>query len=299
VVVADLSSFVSISCHCHIPEQILLTTLFVSKSQHFTILSSPHENMYGCLDDTASPRTVEICPVSVSFNWPDARSQILMVRSPAPEANHWLFGSTASARTQPRCPLMTRCSFHGACQSGRGCANILSGRRLSDMFCGSLRFWVLPPAAVLVPVGLFRDKTRAPELAPPAAPLPAGIPSINLRACSSDLDGASSPALGFFLRGPAAGSFLAMTSGSVWTSLYSAWMRRERADLVMSGSSDARPGSSFMRLRADESGFVLAKMVLVLRALSRMRASRRETSGPSAVCAAMAECTSAISRECG
>jgi hypothetical protein len=39
-------------------------------------------------------------------------------------------------------------------------------------------------------------------------------------------------------------------------------------------------------------------MDLVLRALSRTRASRRETSGPSATCAAMAGCTSAISRKC-
>jgi hypothetical protein len=68
--------------------KVLLTTLFVSKSQHFTILSSPHENIYGCLGDTAKPRTVEICPVSVSFNCPDAKSQILIVRSPAPDANH-------------------------------------------------------------------------------------------------------------------------------------------------------------------------------------------------------------------
>lgn len=232
---------------------MLLTTLFVSKSQHLTILSSPHENMYGCLGDTASPRTVEICPVSVSRSWPDARSQILMVRSPAPDANHWLFGSTANARTQPRCPLMTRCSFHGGCQSGRGCARRLSGRRLRLMFCGSLRCCVVPPAA---PVGLFRERTRALELAPAA--LLAGMPSISLRACSSDLDGASSPALGFFLRAPAAGSFLAMTSGRVWTSSYSAWRRRERAVFVMSGSSDARPGSSFMRLRADGSVVVLA-----------------------------------------
>ncbi len=84
------------------------------------------------------------------------------------------------------------------------------------------------------------------------------MPSINLRACSSDLDGTSSPALGFFLRAPAAGSFLAITSGRVWTSSYSAWRRRERAVFVTSGSSDARPGSSFMRLRADGSDAGLA-----------------------------------------
>src|SRR3954467_15504482 len=99
-------------------------TLFVSKSQHFTILSSPQENKYGCLGDTASPRTVEICPVSVTRSCPDAKSQILIVLSPAPLANHSLFGSTASARPHPKCPEITRISFHGACQSGLTCRTV-------------------------------------------------------------------------------------------------------------------------------------------------------------------------------
>ena len=71
--------------------------------------------------DTASPRTVEMCPVNVSLNCPEARSQILMVLSPAPLANHLFSGSTASARTQPRCPETTRISFHGLCHSGLTC----------------------------------------------------------------------------------------------------------------------------------------------------------------------------------
>ena len=33
-------------------------TLLYSKSQHFTCLSSPQENKYGCLELTANPRTV-------------------------------------------------------------------------------------------------------------------------------------------------------------------------------------------------------------------------------------------------
>lgn len=57
----------------------------------------------------------------VSRNAPVARFQILIVRSPAPLANHWLFGSTAKARTHPRCPEITRISFQGACHSGRCC----------------------------------------------------------------------------------------------------------------------------------------------------------------------------------
>ena len=76
-------------------------------------LSSPHENRYGCRDDTAKPRTVEMWPVNESLSSPDAKSQILMTRSPAPVANHLLPGSTATLRTQPRCPEITRMSFHG------------------------------------------------------------------------------------------------------------------------------------------------------------------------------------------
>ena len=46
--------------------------------------------------------------------------QILMVRSADPVANHSLVGSTAIARTHPRCPEITRIIFHGACHSGLG-----------------------------------------------------------------------------------------------------------------------------------------------------------------------------------
>jgi hypothetical protein len=61
-----------------------------------------------------------MCPVSVSFNAPLARSQILIVRSALPVANHSFEGSTATLRTQPWCPLITRYSFQGARHSGRG-----------------------------------------------------------------------------------------------------------------------------------------------------------------------------------
>ena len=48
-----------------------------------TILSSPAENKYGCLGETASPLTALICPVKVNFKPPSepaqtfAKSQIL------------------------------------------------------------------------------------------------------------------------------------------------------------------------------------------------------------------------------
>jgi len=45
---------------------------------------------------------------------PDARFQILMTRSPAPVANHLFPGSTATLRTHPKWPEITRTSFHGA-----------------------------------------------------------------------------------------------------------------------------------------------------------------------------------------
>ena len=50
---------------------------------HLTILSSPAENKYGCLGETASPLTALICPVKVNFKPPSepaqtfAKSQIL------------------------------------------------------------------------------------------------------------------------------------------------------------------------------------------------------------------------------
>lgn len=70
--------------------------------QRARTLSSPAENRYGCLGETANPLTVLICPVSETFSSPLARSQILMTLSPAPVANHWLPGSTATERIQPR-----------------------------------------------------------------------------------------------------------------------------------------------------------------------------------------------------
>jgi len=75
-------------------------------------LSSAHENRYGCLFDTASPLTVLMCPVKLSLSSPLAKSQILTTLSPAPVANQVFPGSTATLRTQPRWPDMTRMSFH-------------------------------------------------------------------------------------------------------------------------------------------------------------------------------------------
>lgn len=84
-----------------------------SKCWRRRTLSSPHENRYGCLGETAKPRTVEMWPVNDNLSAPDAKSQILMTRSPAPVANHVFPGSTATLRTQPKWPEMTRTSFHG------------------------------------------------------------------------------------------------------------------------------------------------------------------------------------------
>jgi hypothetical protein len=61
-------------------------TLFDSRSQHLTILSSAAEKRYGCRPETPSPRTVEMCPVIDSFSSPDARSQIYQKDSVAARA---------------------------------------------------------------------------------------------------------------------------------------------------------------------------------------------------------------------
>lgn len=47
-------------------------------------------------------------------------SLTLMVRSAEPVTNQSLVGSTATVRTQPRWPAMTRLSFQGACHFGVG-----------------------------------------------------------------------------------------------------------------------------------------------------------------------------------
>src|ERR1700733_8461398 len=58
------------------------------KQWKMNTLSSPQENRYGWRGDTAKPRTVEMCPVNHNFSSPDAKSHILITRSPAPVANH-------------------------------------------------------------------------------------------------------------------------------------------------------------------------------------------------------------------
>lgn len=53
-----------------------MITLLYSKSQHFTCLSSPQLNKYGCLALTANPRTELTCPVKDTFSLPVANSHI-------------------------------------------------------------------------------------------------------------------------------------------------------------------------------------------------------------------------------
>eukprot|EP00955_Chlamydomonas_euryale_P101055 365321-Chlamydomonas_euryale.AAC.22 len=93
-----------------------------------------------------------MCPVSVSRSCAVARSQILIVRSADPVANHSLPGSTATLRTQPKWPDTTRYSLHGACHAGRG--HLEPRRRLT--------------AAELLPLSLITSMT-ARCLSRPAA----------------------------------------------------------------------------------------------------------------------------------
>lgn len=95
-----------------------LTTLFCSRSQHLTCLSSPAENKYGWRSDTAKRRTVLMCPVSVTFSWPVTKSQNLMVRSLLPETKNLFNGSIARHRTHPLWPAITVFRRHGACHFG-------------------------------------------------------------------------------------------------------------------------------------------------------------------------------------
>ena len=73
-----------------------LTRLY-SRSQHFTDLSSPQEKRYGERADTTTPRTVCEWPVSVSFRFPDARSQIYS----SPALLRYLDRAIRRARDEP------------------------------------------------------------------------------------------------------------------------------------------------------------------------------------------------------
>lgn len=192
-------------------------TLFVSRSQHLTILSSPHENKYGCRGETARPRTVLMCPVSVSFRPPVAKSQILIVRSPAPDANHLLPGSTARARTQPRWPEMTLINFHGGCHSGLTGCIVFGPLDARLIFCCC--------CCCCSPAPFF----SAPDDEPPG-PSSSFCPE---RAGAADF----AP----FFCSCFPGCFAASDAGKVSTVAYSVWNRR-----FMTGSSNR--SSSFCRL---------------------------------------------------
>ncbi len=95
-----------------------LTTLFCSRSQHLTYLSSPTENIYGCLSERHKARTVFMWPVKVTLHWPVTRSQSLIVLSALPDAKNSFLGSIAKHLTHPWWPLITVLSSQGACHSG-------------------------------------------------------------------------------------------------------------------------------------------------------------------------------------
>lgn len=84
----------------------------VFKSQHFTVLSSEQENIYGCHFDISTHHTAEIWPVYVSFNAPEAKSQNFIVQSVDPVAKNSFDGSNETDLTQPVCPIRTLESYH-------------------------------------------------------------------------------------------------------------------------------------------------------------------------------------------
>ena len=85
-------------------------TRLYSKSQHFTDLSSPQEKRYGERADTTTPRTVCEWPVSVSFRFPDARSQIYS----SPTLCEYLDRAICRARDEPLVAHVHRHAAHPA-----------------------------------------------------------------------------------------------------------------------------------------------------------------------------------------
>jgi hypothetical protein len=174
-----------------------------------------------------------MCPVSVNLRLPLARSQILTVLSPAPVQNHWFLGSTATARTHPKWPDITRISFQGACQTGLICGTVFD--RMVRLLDGRFRCAVPAPAAPALapPPGAEGRKARAVD-APPAAFAPLdGIPSINFMVPASApsaaptsglaVVGGTPPRIRPLFKAPAAAACLvARACGSSRTSSYSA-----------------------------------------------------------------------------
>lgn len=59
----------------------MVLTLFISRSQHLTCLSSPQENKYGCHELTANALTLLMCPVNDNFNLQLPSSQIYYIKT--------------------------------------------------------------------------------------------------------------------------------------------------------------------------------------------------------------------------
>mmetsp|Transcript_12571 Transcript_12571/g.35837 ORF Transcript_12571/g.35837 Transcript_12571/m.35837 type:complete len:236 (-) Transcript_12571:2070-2777(-) len=156
-------------------------TLLVSRSQHFTFLSKAQLNMYGERSEILRPVMDSKCPVRVKRSWPDARSQIRMVRSLDPDAKNSLLGSNARHRTQPWWPLTTRYNSICWCQSGRG---HFDAARLAIVALGTYSF--SPPVAVgtinvLASACLALAVTRSLEATTSCPVAPSGTTSSRLK----------------------------------------------------------------------------------------------------------------------
>ena len=157
---------------------------------------------------------------------PEARSQILMVRSPAPLANHWFPGSTARLLTHPRCPEITRISFQGACHCGFGCCAVCLRTRLDE---GRFRCRVGPLACGPDPLPPVRRVNAVDDPTTPLFSDLAGMPSINFVVSKSAGPSPSAWVFGRFRRAAADAAalacFAARAGGSSRKSSYSHRMR--------------------------------------------------------------------------
>lgn len=168
-------------------------------------------------------------PVRVRRNEPEARSQILIVRSPAPLANHWFPGSTARLLTQPRCPEITRMSFQGACHSGFGCCAVCLRTRLVE---GRFRCRAGSLACDPDPILPVRKVNAVEDPMTALTSALTSIPSINSAVCKSAILSSSAWVLARFRRAAADAAafacFAAIVGGSSRKSSYSYRMREIR-----------------------------------------------------------------------
>mmetsp|Transcript_7704 Transcript_7704/g.28097 ORF Transcript_7704/g.28097 Transcript_7704/m.28097 type:complete len:296 (-) Transcript_7704:82-969(-) len=223
--------------------------------------------MYGCLSLTAMPVTCSMCPVKVSFSCPDARSQILIVRSALPVANHSFDGSTVTLLTQPWWPLMTRYNFQGACHSGL--CHLLASLGMTCALCRYFFSLTTEPASPL-------NVVIAPLIPAAAAARRFAFSSSSIESISL-LTSVSFPAFFAFFAAssPGIASSCSCPNGGLTVATFAASAAAAAPTFSLGGAAGACPGTNSGRFRtcAYSSAILIASLSFVLASSTGGRSS--------------------------